>query len=159
MGQVAYDAPEPDLTWHSCNRCRAGREHPFDGAGYLDVPTAPVDERDIAAVAVDALCKHAGAEYVLTGPQSLTQEEQLSTIGQAIGRHIDFEEISPETAQQELAGIMPGVVIDMLLAAWAAAKGQPAFVTDTGFQLTGAQPDRSPTGRRARPRIYPVSSE
>jgi len=64
----------------------------------------------------------------------------LSAIGQAIGRHIDVEEIPPETAQQELAGIMPGVVIDMLLAAWAAAKGQPAFVTDTVFQLTGAQP-------------------
>jgi uncharacterized protein YbjT (DUF2867 family) len=109
---------------------------------YLDVPTAPVDERDIAAVAVDALCKdgHAGAEYVLTGPQSLTQAEQLSTIGHAIGRHIDVEEISRETAQQELASIMPAVVIDMLLAAWAAAKGQPAFVTDTVFQLTGAQP-------------------
>ena len=42
---------------------------------YLAAPTAPIDERDIAAVAVRALCEdgHAGAEYVLTGPQSLTQ--------------------------------------------------------------------------------------
>ena len=33
---------------------------------YLAAPTAPIDERDIAAVAVRALCEdgHAGAEYV-----------------------------------------------------------------------------------------------
>jgi uncharacterized protein YbjT (DUF2867 family) len=38
---------------------------------YLAAPTAPVDERDIAAVAVRALREdgHARAEYVLTGPQ------------------------------------------------------------------------------------------
>ena len=47
---------------------------------YLAAPTAPIHERDIAAVAVRALCEdgHAGAEYVLTGPQSLTQFEQVS---------------------------------------------------------------------------------
>ncbi len=46
---------------------------------YLAVPTAPIHERDIAAVAVRALCEegHSGAEYVLTGPQSLSQAEQL----------------------------------------------------------------------------------
>jgi len=44
----------------------------------------PIDERDIAAVAVRVLCEdgHSGAEYVLTGPQSLSQFEQVSTIGQ-----------------------------------------------------------------------------
>ena len=55
---------------------------------YLAAPTAPIDERDIAAVAVRALCEdgHAGAEYVLTGPQSLSQLEQISAIGDVIGR-------------------------------------------------------------------------
>src|SRR6266481_2814622 len=34
---------------------------------YVAAPTAPIDDRDIAAVAVRALCEdgHAGAEYVL----------------------------------------------------------------------------------------------
>ena len=47
---------------------------------YLAAPTAPIDERDIAAAAACALCEngHAGAEYVLTGPQSLSQFEQVS---------------------------------------------------------------------------------
>jgi uncharacterized protein YbjT (DUF2867 family) len=71
---------------------------------YLSAPTAPVDERDIAAVAVHALCKDAaaGSEYVLTGPQSLTQLEQLATIGRMIGRSLQVEEISPEEARREL---------------------------------------------------------
>src|SRR5262245_26773420 len=56
----------------------------------LAAPPAPTDERDLAAVAVRTLCEdgHAGAEYVLTGPQSLTQAEQVHTIGRAIGRSL-----------------------------------------------------------------------
>ena len=70
---------------------------------YLDAPTAPIDERDIAAVAVRTLSEkgHTGAEYVLTGPQSLSQLEQLTTIGRSIGRDLRIEEISAEEARRE----------------------------------------------------------
>jgi uncharacterized protein YbjT (DUF2867 family) len=111
---------------------------------YLAAPTAPIDERDIAAVAVRALCEdgHAGAEYVLTGPQSLSQFEQISTIGDVIGRSLRIEEMSPENARDELVTVLPMPVINMLLACWAAAVGQPAFVTSTVAEITGA-----PAGR------------
>ena len=107
---------------------------------YVAAPTAPIDERDIAAVAVRALCEdgHAGAEYVLTGPQSLSQFEQISTIGGVIGRSLRIEEISPEEARRELLTVMPAFVVNMLLDAWAAAIGQPAFVTSTVAEITGA---------------------
>ncbi len=106
---------------------------------YLTVPTAPIDERDIAAVAVRALCEdgHAGAEYVLTGPQSLSQFEQVSTIGRVIGRSLRIEEIPPDEAPHELLRIMPAPVVGMLLDAWSAAAGQPAFVTSTVEEITG----------------------
>jgi uncharacterized protein YbjT (DUF2867 family) len=106
---------------------------------YLAVPTAPIDERDIAAVAARALCEgaHAGAEYVLTGPQSLSQFEQLSTIGRVIGRSLRIEEISPDEARRELLTIMPLPAVNMLLEAWAAAIGQPAHVTATVAEVTG----------------------
>jgi uncharacterized protein YbjT (DUF2867 family) len=106
---------------------------------YLAVPTAPIDERDIAAVAVHALCEdgHAGADYVLTGPQSLSQFEQLSTIGRVIGRSLRIEEISPDEARRELLTIMPASVLKMLLDAWSAGIGQPAFVTSTVAEITG----------------------
>jgi uncharacterized protein YbjT (DUF2867 family) len=108
---------------------------------YLDAPTAPTDERDVAAVAVRALCEdgHGGAEYVVTGPQSLTQAEQVDTIGRAIGRPLRVEEISPEEARSELVPVLGSpVFINMLLNAWRAALGQPAFVTLTCADVTSA---------------------
>jgi uncharacterized protein YbjT (DUF2867 family) len=104
---------------------------------YAAAPTAPIHERDIAAVAVRALLEdgHDGAEYVLTGPQSLTQREQVATIGDVLGRSLRFEELSPEGARRELG--FPPPVMDMLLNAWAAALGQPALVTSTVAEVTG----------------------
>ena len=107
---------------------------------YLAVPTAPIDERDIAAVSVRVLSEdgHAGGEYVLTGPQSLTQLEQLATIARVIGRPVPVEEISPHEAERELLAAAPAPVVKMLLDAWAAGAGQPAYVTSTVTDITGA---------------------
>ena len=111
---------------------------------YLDVPTAPIHERDIAAVAVRALTEegHNRAEYVMTGPESLSQREQIAAIGQGIGRALRIEEMSPEEARRELLAYMPGVAIPMLTDAWAAAAGHPAWVTSTVEEVTGT-PARS----------------
>jgi uncharacterized protein YbjT (DUF2867 family) len=51
---------------------------------YAEAPTAPIHERDIAAVAARILCEegHGGKDYVLTGPQSLSQFDQVSIIGE-----------------------------------------------------------------------------
>ena len=107
---------------------------------YGAAETAPVDERDIAAVAARALYEdgHAGGDYVLTGPESLSQAEQVSMIGEAIGRQIRFEELSPEEFRRETAGSWPGPVVDMLLAAWGATIGRPAFVTSTVADVVGS---------------------
>ncbi|HTM24578.1 MAG TPA: NAD(P)H-binding protein [Vicinamibacterales bacterium] len=110
---------------------------------YLNAPTAPTDERDVAAVAVRVLCEdgHAGAEYVVTGPQSLTQAEQVHTIGRAIGRSLRVEEIPPDEARSALLPVLGSpTAVNMLLNAWAAAIGQPAFVTSTFAELTGTAP-------------------
>lgn len=109
---------------------------------HLAVPTAPIDERDIAAVAARALCEdgHAGAEYVLTGPESLSQFEQVATIGRAIGRELRIEEITPDDWRRELPEFVPPLVANMLLDAWAAASGQPAFVTSTVAEITSKPP-------------------
>lgn len=106
---------------------------------FLKAPTAPIDERDIAAVGVRALTEagHHGREYVLTGPQSLTQHEQIATIGQVIGRALTIEEITRDEARRAWSAVMPVVVADMLMNAWEAALGQPAYVTSTVQQITG----------------------
>jgi uncharacterized protein YbjT (DUF2867 family) len=111
---------------------------------YLSVPTAPIDENDIASVAVRALCDqgHHGREHVLTGPESLTQREQIATIGRAARRTLRIEEISPEEARHELLAIMPLVAINMLMDAWHAAQREPALVTSTFADVVGHAPQR-----------------
>lgn len=107
---------------------------------YLSVPTAPIDDRDIAAVAVRVLCDegHAGREYVVTGPQAVKHFEQVSTIGDVIGRSLRIEEISPEEARTELLAVIPApFIVDMLLSAWGAAAGHPAYVTSRVEEITG----------------------
>ena len=106
---------------------------------YLETATAPVDERDIAAVAVRALREdgHGRAEYVLTGPESLSQFEQVSTIGEVIGRRLRIEEMSPDEWRRQMLPLAPAPVLNKLLDAWAAATGLPAYVTSTVAEITG----------------------
>ncbi|MBS1914064.1 MAG: NAD(P)H-binding protein [Bacteroidetes bacterium] len=109
---------------------------------YGAAETAPIDERDLAAVAARALYEeeHGGADYVLTGPESLSQAEQVGIIGDVIGRPIRFEEMSPEEFRRETAGHWPAPVVDMLLAAWGAAIGQPVYMTSTVSGIIGSPP-------------------
>lgn len=109
---------------------------------YGAAETAPIDERDIAAVAARVLVdeQHAHADYVLTGPESLSQAAQVRAIGEAIRRPLRFEELSPDEFRRETAATWPGAVVEMLLAAWRATLGHPAFVTSTVRDVVGSPP-------------------
>ncbi|WP_244178902.1 NAD(P)H-binding protein [Streptomyces rubellomurinus] len=109
---------------------------------YGAAETAPVDDRDIAAVAARTLHQdgHVGGDYVLTGPESLTQAAQVAAIGDALGHRIAFEEMTPDEFRSRLEGAAPAPVADMLLAAWSAAVGRPAYVTTTVADILGTAP-------------------
>jgi uncharacterized protein YbjT (DUF2867 family) len=96
----------------------------------------------VAAVAARTLYQdgHAGGDYVLTGPESLSQAEQVSIIGDVLGRRIEFEELSPDEFRSETEGSWPRPVVDMLLAAWGATMGRPAFITSTVSDILGSAP-------------------
>ncbi|MGH8905193.1 MAG: NAD(P)H-binding protein [Egibacteraceae bacterium] len=98
-----------------------------------------IHERDIAAVAVRALTGdgHGGAKYVLTGPQPLTQAEQVRTIGEAIGRPLRWEEISREAAREQMLTYWPPALVDGALDAWAELVTEPELVTPTVEEVTG----------------------
>jgi len=113
---------------------------------YAAAETAPIDERDIAAVAAQALLdsRHAGGDYVLTGPASLSQAAQVHAIGAAIGRPLRFEELSPDEFHRETADTWPPAIADMLLNAWQAALGRSAFVTSAVQEILGKPPRTFP---------------
>lgn len=103
---------------------------------------APVDDRDVADVAARTLRQdaHTGGDYVLTGPESLTHAAQVAVIGDALERRIAFEEMTPGEFRQHLEGTAPRPAVEMLLAAWSAAVGRPAYVTTTVADVLGTAP-------------------
>jgi uncharacterized protein YbjT (DUF2867 family) len=125
------------LWWASAIRADGVVRWPYGAA-----ETAPVDDRDVAAVAARALYQdgHAGGDYVLTGPESLSQAEQVGIIGDVLGRRIRFEELTPDEFRRETEGSWPRPVVDMLLAAWEATMGRPAFVSSTVQDILGSAP-------------------
>jgi uncharacterized protein YbjT (DUF2867 family) len=108
-------------------------------APYPRACTAPIHERDIAAVAVRALTGdgHHGAKYVLTGPQALTHADQLDMIGAAIGRRLRFQEITAEEAREAMVRYAPAPIVDAVLGQLAAAVDRPPVLTDVVRATTG----------------------
>jgi len=97
-------------------------------APYGDAATAPIAERDVAAAAVRVLLDdgHAGARYVLTGRQSLTQAEQARVIGTAIGREVRFEELSADAFRLATAAYLPAAAAEDMLRYLAEYVGRTA---------------------------------
>ncbi|GAA3258710.1 NAD(P)H-binding protein [Nonomuraea helvata] len=107
-------------------------------APYGGAAAAPIDERDIAAVAVRALLdRQVGEAHLIGGPESLTQIERVRILGEAIGRELRFEELSREQARERMIGQFPPQVADLLLDALASAVGRPAEVLPTVEKVTG----------------------
>ncbi|GAA3315063.1 NAD(P)H-binding protein [Nonomuraea dietziae] len=109
---------------------------------YGDAATAPVDPRDIAAVAVRSLLDgRAGEGYSVTGPQSLTPIDRLRVIAETIGRPLRWEEQSEAWFRDEMARLgMPAQGIDDYVDALTARVGKTAEVLPTVERVTGRPP-------------------
>ncbi|GGQ86279.1 SDR family oxidoreductase [Couchioplanes azureus] len=108
--------------------------------GFPDVLGAPVHEADIAAVAVAALTEdgHAGAKYELTGPQALTERDQVRSIAVGTGIDIAFEELTPEQARQDWIGQgMPPELVDEIMGHYKHFEAHPPTVSPVVEQVTG----------------------
>lgn len=124
---------------HWAPQIRAGGEV---RAPYGEARTAPIHERDNAAVAVRALVDggHAGAAYRLSGPRTLSHREQVGLIGTAIGRTLRFTEIPADEARETMVRYAPAVIVDAVLGQLAAAVTEPVGVTDDVRRVTGRPP-------------------
>ncbi|MER7847427.1 NAD(P)H-binding protein [Kitasatospora sp. NPDC096077] len=108
-------------------------------------PGAPIDEYDIASVAVVALTQngHLGKSYLLTGPETLTSEDQARILGEVLGRELEFSVAPPE----EVVDVFTGITGD-----------RPAAETNVAAlrspEVPWAKPTRAVrdlTGREPRP--------
>lgn len=97
------------LQW--AGQLRAGDEVAIP---FADRPAASIDPADLAEIAALALTTgdHAGAVHELSGPQSLTPTEELTVLGEVLGRDLCVRSVPVEAARASMAryGFPPEVV-------------------------------------------------
>lgn len=107
---------------------------------YPLAQSAPVHEKDMAALAVTALTEpgHSHQAYTVYGAESLTLQRQVEHIGEAIDRHIRIEHISDEQARAEVGRTMHPIVAEAIVSQWAAADAVPSLTSAIVEKITGA---------------------
>ncbi|XYH93312.1 SDR family oxidoreductase [Sorangium sp. So ce1128] len=102
---------------------------------------APIDPRDVAAVAVTALTSpgHDGKAYGITGPEALSMREQVAKIAAAIDRPLRFVDVPSAAARDGmLKAAMPPGMVDAILEYMAHVRaGEAATTTTTVADVLG----------------------
>ncbi|WP_327588091.1 NAD(P)H-binding protein [Nonomuraea sp. NBC_00507] len=108
-------------------------------APYIDAAFSAIHELDVADVAVATLTGpgHIGQTYSLTGPESLTQADQVRILGQALCRPLTVEDLDPKPVLEQMSAFMDQAFLGALFALMAATVGKPAEVNDTVERITG----------------------
>jgi uncharacterized protein YbjT (DUF2867 family) len=105
---------------------------------------APVDPRDVAAVATVALSQpgHNGCVYELTGPELLNMGEMVEVISKVVGKPLKYTSIPALAAKMwMLQSGMDKVLVNALMEMMASLrKNEGAIVTDTVEKVLGRSP-------------------
>lgn len=111
---------------------------------HPDAGRSIVDERDLAEAAVKTLLDPslAGRAFSLTGPQTMTQREQIAVISDVIGRELNVEHRDLDEAREEYAAVLGVDFADQALGYWKTLVDRPEPAT-TGIEKI--------LGRQARP--------
>jgi uncharacterized protein YbjT (DUF2867 family) len=105
---------------------------------YGDFAEALIDDADLAAVLAHTVITdgYDGQRLSVTGPQSLSQKELVTIIGEVIGRPLRFEEVPPEVAVRGMvANGLPEAFASALMRRYARGAGPAESVTDTVQRL------------------------
>lgn len=99
-----------------------------------------VHERDVAAVAVRALLDggHGGRAYLTTGPEAVSQREQVRILGEAVGVATRWEEQPRDEAAAELTAVFgdPGYA-EAALTYWESLAERPEEVSPDVERVLG----------------------
>jgi uncharacterized protein YbjT (DUF2867 family) len=106
---------------------------------YPAAARSVVHERDIADVAVRALVDPglAGRALAVTGPEVLTQLDQVRAIGAAIGRELRVEAQPADIARREYEAVLGAEYAEGAIAYWATLVEAPERATGDVERVTG----------------------
>ena len=104
-----------------------------------------VDVRDVARVAAAVLIEeaHAGAAYVVSGPEALSYGDAAEAIGAAIGREVAYEPAEPQAFRDALVaerGLPRWRADELAFIASAYGGGAGELVTDVVRRVGGVEP-------------------
>lgn len=88
----------------------------YGALGQTSLPS--IDPEDIAEAAAVVLTQpgHVGKTYELTGPESLTTEQQVSTISDALGRPLKYVNVPDAAAREAMVGMgMSPVYVEAMI--------------------------------------------
>jgi len=105
--------------------------------------TAPVDIRDVAAVATKVLTNEPahGATYNITGPEKLAFAKIAQTLAAATGKQIEYRDVEQaEFLQMLLRAEIPEWYAEAVIASWSVARAGEPIVTDAVATLTNKPP-------------------
>jgi uncharacterized protein YbjT (DUF2867 family) len=112
----------------------------WNGPGALGV----IDPRDVAAVAVEALTTpdHIGQSYLLTGPELLTFDQQITILERVLDRPVKSVPVPLDAVRSMMIGNgMDPAAVDMSIAAIRRAMaGDYAILTDDVSRILGRAP-------------------
>jgi uncharacterized protein YbjT (DUF2867 family) len=107
---------------------------------YAAASSAPIVERDIAAVAAKAFLTDdlVGRKVPLTGPQALTNAELVETVGAVLGRPLRYHEVPVGVVRQRFVDIgFSGEFADAYINLLAMTVDTPALVTHEVDKILG----------------------
>ena len=99
---------------------------------------------------------HEGRTYDLTGPQALTHSEMAAHFSDALGRRVEFIDVSPEAMRGALISVgLPSWQADGLLEDYAHYRRGEAAAVSSGVQdVTGQAPRTFATFARDYARAF-----
>lgn len=107
---------------------------------FGDRVSAMIHPADIGAVAAEVLLAggHGGQTYLLTGPEAVALPDKVKILGEAIGRELEFIELTVEEAKARWAGQGMGEdMIAFLIDALGDTPEEGRTVVDTVERITG----------------------
>ena len=108
-------------------------------APYAGAVQTPIDLADIAAVARVVLQseEYGGQKITMSGPEGITQPEQVAWISEAIGRKVRFEELTPDEYVDGLAPVIGRETAQWLLDGFRMMTEHPMKPEPAVLDLTG----------------------
>jgi uncharacterized protein YbjT (DUF2867 family) len=109
---------------------------------FADVPIAMIHPDDLGRAAAAALTTsvHEGRAYRLSGPEALRPDEQVATLGRAVGRSLRFDAQSDDVARADMAKAMPPEYVDAFFNFFAEGAIDETTVHPTVRQITNREP-------------------